>query len=341
MSTPLRALGRNGPLVPALGFGLMSLSHATYGTLPSDEERFAVLDRAFEIGATFWDTADLYGDGEAFVGQWFKKTGHRDRIFLATKFGYLKRAGSFHDIDSSAKYCKEACEASLRALGTDYIDLYYAHNVNTDTPIEETMTALAELQAAGKIKHIGLSMISANTLRRAVAIAPVAAVQVGYSLFTRDIEGPAGTNLFTVARELGVAIVAATPLDRGLMTPTFSNGLPEDAGDIRSAVMPRFSEANATANRAAVARLADFAKARGWSVPQVSLAWLLKQGDDVIPIPGTKRKAYLEDNWAALGVTLTDKEEMEIRGMAEGIAGGHTPEAYKSMLFRDTREPKK
>jgi aryl-alcohol dehydrogenase-like predicted oxidoreductase len=191
--------------------------------------------------------------------------------------------------------------------------------------------------SAGKIKHIGLSMISGSTLRRAVAVAPVAAVQVGYSLFTQDIEGPAGTDILAVARELGVAIIAATPLDRGLITPTFVEGIPSDKGDMRGAVFPRFSEANAEANKAAVAKIAAAAEARGCSVPQLCLAWLLKQGNDVIPIPGTKRVAYLEDNWGALKVELTDDDEKEIRAMADGVAGGHTPEFYMSMLFRDTK----
>lgn len=177
----LHTLGKNGPCVPALGYGLMGLSHDTYGSIPSDEECFAILDRAYELGARSWDSSDLYGDGEALSGKWFKRTGKSDEIFLATKFGFVKGSPTY-EADSSGEYCKKACAESLRLLGVDSIDLYYMHHANPKTLIEETVRALAELQAEGKIKDIGLSAISSNTLRRACKIAHIAAIQVEYSL---------------------------------------------------------------------------------------------------------------------------------------------------------------
>ncbi|KAJ5569566.1 uncharacterized protein N7459_008996 [Penicillium hispanicum] len=337
---PRHPLGKNGPAVPALGFGLMMLTSSSYGSLPNDEERFAVLDRAVELGETFWDTSDLYGDNEVLLKKWFQQTGKRDQIFLASKFGYVKKSPTF-EIDSSAEYCKKACEETLQNLGVHYIDLYYAHNVNTNTPIEETMRALAELQSEGKIKHIGLSMISSNTLRRAVKIAPVAACQAEYSLFSREVEGSAGCDLLATCRELGVAFVAATPLGRGLLTPTFSKGDPVgDSSDMRAQIMPRFVGENRDHNVKTAQLVENWAQTKGCSVAQLGLAWLLKQGDDVFPIPGTRRTKYLEDNCGSVGVSLSDNEEAEIRGIVEkaGIVGGAVPDRFAGLLFRDTVE---
>ncbi|KAI1426459.1 putative aldo-keto reductase [Xylaria sp. FL1777] len=338
----LRTLGKNGPKVSAIGFGLESLSTSHYGSYPSDLERFRVYDRALELGVTFWDTSDLYGDSEEMVGKWFKRTGKRDDIFIATKFGYIVGNGQY-GIDSSAAYCKKACENSLKRLGIDSIDLFYAHNVNPETPIEETMRAMKELQAEGKIKHIGLSAVSSATLRRAHKIAPIAAYQADYSVFMRSIEGPEGTNLLSTCRELGIAVVAAMPLGRGMITAAFSNGTPlADEKDTRAQRMPRFQGANRDANAHAVARLAAFADAKEGcaSVSQLAIAWLLKQGDDIIPIPGTKRIANLETNRAALDLVLSDGEEREIRAFVEGveIAGGVVPPGLESFYYRDTKE---
>ncbi|KAH8894562.1 aldo/keto reductase [Thozetella sp. PMI_491] len=341
-SAPHHPLGKNGPSVPALGFGLMGLSNHSYGSAGSEEERFAVLDRALELGSTFWDAADLYGDSEEFVGKWFKRTGKRDQIFIATKFGYVKgSSGGTLGIDSSGAYAKKACEASLQRLGIESIDLYYAHNVNPATPIEDTMRSLAELQTAGKIKHIGLSAISSNTLRRAVKIAPVAAVQIEYSIFTRDIEGPEGTNLLATCRELGVAVVLSSPLSRGMLTSTFSKGEAlGDSTDSRPKIMPRFLADNRDHNIKVVNEFKAFADKKGCSVTQLALAWLLKQGDDIFPIPGTKKIKYLEDNWGSLDVSLTDEEEAEIRAWSDKnkAAGGMVPPAYESFIFQDTKE---
>ncbi|TVY80463.1 Aldo-keto reductase yakc [NADP(+)] [Lachnellula suecica] len=308
-SVPFHQLGKNGPLVPALGFGLMGMSYAPYGAIPGDEERFAILDRAVELGATFWDTSDLYGDSEALLAKWFKRTGKREQIFLGTKFGFVK--GN------------------------------WLHNANPETPIEETMSAMMELQAEGKIKHIGLSAISSTTLRRACKIGTVAAVQTEYAVFTRDIESTEGTNLLATCRELGVAIVVLAPLGRGLLTSTFSNGdNVGDSTDSRPKNMPRFLEENREHNVKVAGKFKALADKKGCTVSQLALAWLLKQGDDIFPIPGTKKLKYLEENWGALGISLSDEEEAEIRDFAEKneFAGGPAPDAFAAYLFRDTKE---
>ncbi|OKL60883.1 hypothetical protein UA08_03876 [Talaromyces atroroseus] len=312
-----RPLGKNGPLVPALGFGLMMMTAPSYGALPADDERFALLDRAVEIGAMFWDTSDLYGDNEELLAKWFKKTGKRDQIFLASNFGYV-RGSTTLEIDSSPQYCKKACDVTLKVLGIDYIDLYYAHNVDTVTPIEETMRALLELQAEGKIKHIGLSMVSSKALRRAAKIGTVAAYQPAYSLFDRKIEGSEGTNAFATCRELGIAIVAATPLGRGLLTSRFSSGgSVGDDTDVRGRAMPRFLEGQREQNAHVAAQIKVVADRKGCSLPQLALAWLLRQGDDVFPIPGGKIRA------------IVDKAP---------VAGGAVPAQFTELLFRDTKE---
>ncbi|KAF2727983.1 putative aldo/keto reductase [Polyplosphaeria fusca] len=327
MSSPLRQLGTNGPKVPALGFGLMGLSGG-YGPVPSDEERFKILDRAVELGATFWDTADIYLDSEELIGKWFKRTGKRDQIFLASKFGIVMENGlNFKGINSSAEYCKQACERSLERLGVDYIDLYYAHRLNPDTPVEQTMRALLDLQKAGKIKHIGLSEPSSTAILRAHAIAPLTAIQMEYSLFVRDIEN-ASTHILSTCRALGIAIVCSSPLGRGLLTGAFST--PESVaapGDIRATHMPRFSAENLAANAGIVRELERVAQSKGCSVAQLAIAWLVRQGGDVFPTPGTKRVGCLEENWGALGVRLSEGEEREVREFLDGVE----VKGYRSM----------
>ncbi|KAH6652464.1 putative aldo/keto reductase [Truncatella angustata] len=332
---PFRQLGKNGPMVPAVGLGLMGLS-IHYGPAPSDEERFAVLDRALEIGARNWDSSDMYGDNEELLGKWFKRTGKRDQIFLATKFGFIK--GSHADIDSSAGYCKKACAESLKALGVDCIDLYYMHRANAKTPIEDTMRGMLELKAEGKIKHIGLSEISSQTLRRACKVGQVDAVQVEYSPFELGIEGESGTNLMSTCRELGVAIVAYSPLGRGLLAGNLEgqNSISAE-GDWRS-LYPWFTGENFAANLDIVRQLKVLAGKKGCSPAQLVIAWVLRQGQDVIPIPGTKKIKYLEENLGALQVELTDEEEGRIRDIVSGVAGERAPAFVKSQLYVDTVE---
>ncbi|KAK0631015.1 NADP-dependent oxidoreductase domain-containing protein [Bombardia bombarda] len=338
-SVPLTHLGKNGPLIPALGFGLMGLSYESYGSIPSEEEQFAILDRAYELGSRFWDTADLYGDSEALLNKWFKRTAKRDDIFLATKFGFVKGAQSI-SIDSSGEYCRKACAMSLKLLGIESIDLYYMHHANPETPIEETMRALAELKSQGKIKHIGLSAVSSTTLRRAVKIAPVAAVQIEYSPFVLDCEGPAGTDLLATCRELGVAVVAAMPLGRGLLTSTFAKNEPLGDDKDQRQIFPRLAGENKDKNVVLVNQFKALADEKGCTIAQLAIAWLLKQGGDIIPIPGTKRMKYLEENWASLKVKLSDEDEKQVRRFVEGaqVAGSNMPEAFADYEYRDTKE---
>ncbi|KAK0387408.1 hypothetical protein NLU13_5720 [Sarocladium strictum] len=360
---PLRQLGKDGPMVPAMGFGAMGLTFH-YGNPLPDEDIFAILDRAYELGCTFWDTADFYLLSEAAIGRWFKRTGKRDDIFLATKFGFTFQENGLGR-DSSPEHCREAFEKSLKALGAETIDLCrsnsspsprserrveefmmpadYVHILDDVTPIEKTMEALVELQKQGKIKHIGLSNVSARCLRRAVAIAPVAAMQAEYRLLSREIEGTTGPerNLVSTCHELGVAIVAATPLGRGILTSTHVEGKPLGGeNDQRSVMMPRFLGDNPKHNADIVKQLAVFAERKGCSLTQLALAWLLKQ-KDVFVIPGTRRVKYLEDNWkSATNVSLTDGEEAEIRAFAESvkIAGDPVPEGVASWYYLDSAE---
>lgn len=236
ISMPKRALGKDGPLVSALGFGAMGLSFG-YGKRESDEEAFAVLDRALELGSTFWDTSDVYADNEDLLRLWFERTGKRNEVFLCSKFGVSKTG-----IRSDAAYVKEACERSLQRLGVDHIDLYYCHRVDKKTPIEETVKAMAELKKEGKIRHLGLSEISASTLKRAHAVHPIAAVQMEYSAFALDIERPE-TDFLKTCRELGVAVVAYSPLGRGLLTGQLKSSDDFPAGDFR-ATAPRYDQSD-------------------------------------------------------------------------------------------------
>ncbi|CAD0093050.1 unnamed protein product [Aureobasidium mustum] len=337
-SIPLRKLGADGPEVPALGYGMMGLSQPVYGSLPSEEDKFAMLDRAYELGARHWDSSDLYNDNEETVGKWFKRTGKRSDIFLATKFGFVK--GKFPQLDSTGEYAKKACEESLKLLGVEYIDLYYLHHPNPKTPIEDTMRGLKELQDQGKIKYIGLSSVSSKTLLRASKIAKISAVQVGYSAFELDIENDKGTKLLETCRSLGVAVVAAMPLGRGILTSTFADNTPLDAKDMRPSFMPRFQEGNREKNVEIAKQWRQLAESKKCTSAQLAIAWLLKQGQDILVIPGTKKIKYLEDNCGAVGVDLTQEDVKEIREFAEtcGIAGGCLPPNFESFTFSDTVE---
>ncbi|KAI9880984.1 MAG: hypothetical protein M1830_009478 [Pleopsidium flavum] len=332
---PTRQLGKNGPQVTALGFGGMGLS-AFYGKPTPDEERFGVLDRAYELGELHWDSADVYGDNEDLIGKWFKRTGKRNEIFLATKFGNVFTPDGNRTIKSDPEYVKEACAKSLKRLGIETIDLYYCHRLDGKTPIEKTVQAMAELKKEGKIKYLGLSECSSTSLRRAHAIHPISAVQIEYSPFSLDIEDPQ-INLLSTCRELGVAVVAYSPLGRGFVTGQYKSRDDFEEDDFRR-LSPRFSEENFPKNLKLVDEIAALAKSKGCTPGQLTLAWLLKQGNDIIPIPGTKKVKYLEENLAALKVDLSKDEVAEIRKAVENaeVHGGRYPEAMAGALFADT-----
>jgi len=297
MSLPTRPLGTNGPEVPAQGLGTMSMTDFAYG--PADEdEAVATILRALDLGVTFLDTADVYGlnENEKLVGRTI--AARRDEVTLATKFGIVFRNGK-RGIDGSPAYVHEACDASLARLGVDHIDLYYLHRPDTTVPIEDTVGAMAELVAAGKVRHLGLSEASADTVRRAAAVHPIAALQSEWSLFTRDLE----TDVVPACRELGIGLVPFSPLGRGLLTGRVTDVDALAANDFRRS-NPRFADGPFDHNLALVEVVKDVARERGCTPGQVALAWLTAQGDDVVPIPGTKRRKYLEENVGALAVRL-------------------------------------
>ncbi|KAL9611825.1 MAG: hypothetical protein Q9167_003552 [Letrouitia subvulpina] len=316
VSIPTRILGKNGPNVPAMGFGLMGLSIA-YGDAGPIEERLKVLDRAYELGETFWDSADIYGDNEDLLGQWFQKTGKRNDIFLATKFGLAVNDKGGIESKSDPEYVKQACASSLKRLGIDQIDLYYCHRVDEKTPIEKTVGAMAELKKEGKIKYLGLSEVSAETLRRAYSVHPITCVQMEYSPFAMDIENPQ-IALLKTCRELGVATVAYSPLGRGFLTGAYKSRADFEEGDFRKHA-PRYSDENFPKNLELVKHLQEIAKKKGCTSGQLSLSWLLAQGDDIFPIPGTKKIKYLEENLSALNVKLSSAENNEIRRAIENV----------------------
>ncbi|KAL8807689.1 MAG: hypothetical protein Q9223_004250 [Gallowayella weberi] len=332
---PTRQLGKNGPQVTALGFGAMGLS-AFYGDPDTDEERFKILDRAYELGERNWDSADVYSDNEDLIGKWFARTGKRSEIFLATKFAHLSKPDGTREIHSDPAYVHEACRKSLSRLGIDCIDLYYCHRVDGKTPIEHTVRAMAELQKQGLIKHIGLSEVSSDTLRRAAKIVHIDAVQIEYSPFTMDIEDPA-IGLLATCRELGTAVIAYSPLGRGMITGAYTSPADFSEDDWRRNA-PRFSEENFPKNLRLVEELKGIAGKKGCTTGQLTLAWLMSQGEDIIPIPGTKKIKYLEENLGALDVKLSREEAAEIRKAVEGaeVHGIRYPEAMAGALFADT-----
>ncbi|GAT70849.1 aldo/keto reductase [Planomonospora sphaerica] len=317
-----RRLGAGGPEVSALGLGCMGMSEF-YGTA-DESESVAVIHRALELGVNFLDTADMYGMGhnEELVGRAI--AGRRDEVVLATKFGIVRSANpAERTIDGSPEYVRKACDASLRRLGVDRVDLYYLHRRDTRVPIEETVGAMAELVAAGKVGHLGLSEVSAETLRRAHAVHPIAALQSEYSLFTRGIE----QEILPAARELGVALVAYSPISRGLLGGTLppAGELPDD--DFRKH-LPRFTGESGARNEALVAEVRKIADEVGCTPAQLALAWLLTRGEDVVPIPGTKRLRYLEENAAAAGIELAAGQvaALESAVPAEAVLGDRYPD---------------
>ena len=296
---PQLSLGTDGPQIPELGLGCMGMSEF-YGET-DDAQSLAVLDRAYELGVRMFDTADMYGNGhnEALLAQ-FLKQGRAD-AFVATKFGIRKQPGEYaRTIDNSPDYIGQACDASLKRLGVERIDLYYVHRAEAGRDIEDTMGVLADLVAAGKIARIGLSEVSAETLRRAHAVYPVAAVQSEYSLTTRDMEA----DILPTCRELGVAFVAYSPLGRGLLSGAIDRDTLAENDFRRQS--PRFAEVALEANKARLATLSTIADRREATPAQLALAWALAKG--VFAIPGTKRLTYLEQNVAAASLTLSDDD---------------------------------
>ncbi|KIM94351.1 hypothetical protein OIDMADRAFT_45760 [Oidiodendron maius Zn] len=334
---PVRILGKNGPLVTAIGLGCMGLgnSYTTKGV--TEVERLAFLDKAFELGSTFWVTSDVYGDSEGLIGKWFDRTGNRNKIFLATKFGYVqKNAMAFPELRSDPVFVKEACEKSLKRLGVAKIDLYLAHRVDGKTPIEETIAAMVELKKEGKIGYLGLSEVSSATLKRACTVHHISAVEIEYSPFALDIESEQ-IKLLQTCRELGVAVIAYSPLGRGMLTGRYTSLHDFDEGDGRR-FLPRFSPENFPKNLVLVRDLMAMAANKGCAPSQLTLAWLMAQGLDIIPLPGTTRVKNLKENLGALDVRLTDKEVAEIRKVVEDaeVYGERYPEGFVAETFRDT-----
>ena len=298
-----RNLGNEGLVVSSLGLGCMGMSEF-YGTA-DEQESISTIHRAIELGVTFLDTADMYGPftNEKLVGKAIQD--RRDQVVLATKFGNERREdGSWVGVNGKPEYVRKACDASLERLGVDTIDLYYQHRVDPEVPIEETVGAMKELVEAGKVRYLGLSEAGPETIRRAHAVHPISALQTEYSLFTRDPED----EVLPTVRELGIGFVAYSPLGRGFLTGAWKSieDLPED--DTRSARFPRFSQENFEKNVELADRVREIAAEKDATPGQLALAWLLHQGDDVVPIPGTKRRKYLEENAAAAEVTLSDED---------------------------------
>ena len=312
-----RRLGTEGPFISSVGLGCMGMSEFYSGR--NEQEALATIDRAVGLGITLFDTADMYGIGknEELVGRALHP--HRANVLIATKFGNVRGLdGSYKGVNGHPDYVRSSCDASLRRLGVDVIDLYYQHRVDTTVPIEETVGAMSDLVRLGKVRYLGLSEASVQTIRRAVAIHPIAALQTEYSLWTRDVE----KEILQTCRELKVTFVAYSPLGRGFLTGAITSSdslLPDDVRRNH----PRFGGDNLGRNLELLARISDIAKEKHCTPAQLALAWLLAQGEDIVPIPGTKKRAYLEENVRALDVQLTPHDLSRIDEVAPvGVAAG-------------------